>query len=41
MKCPYCDAEMKKGKSSFMSLNKPSHMMLSYICDEELTKGFF
>lgn len=40
MNCPYCEAVMEKGKSSFSSLNRRAHMILSYTSDEEAAKSF-
>ena len=41
MKCPVCNNEMEKGKSTFTSIQGLGQMILSFTSDEEAKKGLF
>ena len=38
MKCPVCNNEMEKGKSTFTSMQGLGQMILSFTSDEEAKK---
>lgn len=41
MKCPYCESEMEKGKTNFISMQGFGSMLLSFSPDADVNKKQF